>query len=147
MNLATAILGSTTVRRLEETHKDAVLVVGSDRLTRQDLAAVECFNFHAARLLTHALAEFKFANLRQLYNEMPPADLALPTLGVISLAVLGAAFEAKGIGGEAPLESYARKHAASKNGDAPQVVTFDTLKERARKRERERQKPRLRRVR
>jgi hypothetical protein len=127
MNLATSILGTTAVTKLKATQGAAVLEVGSDTLTRGQLAKVECFNFHAARLLTAACRTLQVPNLRALYDEVPPAMLALPRLGVVSLAVLGAAFEAKGIGGSAPLESYYRKHL---NGSGGKVVTFDTLKHR-----------------
>lgn len=126
MNLDTAILGSTAVKHLQESAASAVLQVGSDRLTRSDLAAVDCYNFHAARLLTHVLHNaLKVPNLQYVYDKMPPAMLAVPRMGVVSLAVLGAAFEAKGIGGPTPLASYCRKHM---NGD--KIVTFDTLKHR-----------------
>lgn len=127
MNLASSILGTSTVRRLEESAGAPVLQVGSDRLTRRDLARVGCYNFLAARLLTNALTALRIPNLRHLYDQVPPASLALPHLGSVCLAVLGAAFEAKGIGGATPLESYAKKHAGD-NG----IVTFDTYKQRER---------------
>lgn len=111
MDLPHALLGATAVRRLQETQAAAVLEIGSDRFTREDLARVACFNFQAARLLTTALAALKIPNLRHLYEHVAPAQLALPHLGVVSLAVLGAAFEVKGIGGETPLASYAARHA------------------------------------
>src|SRR5262245_65809902 len=111
MNLAPSILGTTAVTKLKDTAASAVLQVGTDTLTRGQLASVECYNFHAARLLTHVLHnELKVPSLRYVYDQISPAELALPNLGVVSLAVLGAAFEAKGIGGSAPLESYVRKH-------------------------------------
>ncbi|HKB39434.1 MAG TPA: hypothetical protein VKD72_23560 [Gemmataceae bacterium] len=148
MNLATSILGQTTVSRLREQGKAPVLEVGSDRFTRHDLAAVECFNFHAARLLTHVLRELQVPNLKFLFEKIPPRDLALPNVGVVCLAVLGAAFEAKGIGGETPLENYARKHAATNGkGQDPHVVTFDTLKNRQRQREQDEARERKRRLR
>ncbi len=54
-----------------------------------------------------------------------PEALALPRLGAIAIAVLGAAFEAKGLGGDAPLENWVKKHLADKR-----VVTFAALKHR-----------------
>lgn len=63
-------------------------------------------------------------DLRDVYMNVSPEALALPRLGAISLAVLGAAFEAKGLGGEEPLDAWAKKHL----GDA--VRTFHTIKER-----------------
>jgi hypothetical protein len=126
MNLAISVLGSTAVNRLKEAQVDAVLVVGKDRVTRGELAKVGCYNFTAARNLSAILKELKLGSLRALFDEVPPTALALPHLGVFSLAVLGAAFEAKGIGGETPLENYAKKHV----GDKKMIVTFDTLKRR-----------------
>lgn len=128
MNLAPAILGSTTVAKLKETAGAHLLQVGSDWLTRAQLAKVECYNFHAARNLSHILHKVLGApNLRHVYDHIPPTALAVPRMGVVSLAVLGAAFEAKGIGGDAPLESYVRKHATEGNR---KTVTFDTIKAR-----------------
>jgi hypothetical protein len=138
MNLATTILGTTTVRELQAAAKLPVLEIGSDRFTRADLAHVDCFNFHAARLLTHAVKALKVRNLKQLYEEVSPQELALPHLGVVAIAVLGAAFEARGIGGTSPLESYAKKHAEVNGAGRPELVTFDTYKARQLRRERER---------
>jgi len=135
MNLAASILGQTAVTRLEETAKTAVLEIGTDKITRAQLANVECYNFHAARMLTHILRDMKVRSLRQVYDEIPPAQLAVPGMGVVSLAVLGAAFEAKGIGGETPLEAYVSKHARA-NGTG-KIVTFDTLKDREAKERRD----------
>jgi len=140
MNLAANILGQTAVTKLQEGARSAVLEIGSDKINRRQLAAVDCYNFHAARMLTHILRELKVKNLRQVYDEIPPSALAVPGLGVVSLAVLGAAFEAKNIGGETPLESYVRKH----QSNGARTVTFDTLKHReqteARKEARERKR-------
>jgi len=127
MNLAANILGQTAVTKLQEGARSAVLEIGSDKISRRDLAQVECYNFHAARLLSGVLHTLGVKSLRQVYDEYPPTALAVPGMGVVSLAVLGAAFEAKGIGGETPLENYVRKHAKNGNG---KVVTFDTLKHR-----------------
>lgn len=124
MNLSESILGSGTVAKLREREEGAVLVIGSDHLTRGELAAVGCFNFLAARRLTRILQqELQVKSLRQLYEEIPHTALALPDLGVFSLATLGAAFEAKGIGGNAPLDNYVKKHAGT-------VTTFHTMKKR-----------------
>jgi hypothetical protein len=66
--------------------------------------------------------------LKYLYEQVPPTNLALPHMGVISLAVLGAAFEARKIGGSNPLESWVKSHAKG-NGDVKQaMVTFHTMK-------------------
>jgi len=130
MNLAASILGSTAVKHLRDSATASVLRVGSDTLTRGQLAAVQCYNFHAARLLTHILHDLlKVPNLRYVYEKVPPLQLAVPNMGTISLAVLGAAFEAKKIGGGTPLESYVRKHTADNNGK-PHFITWTTLKHR-----------------
>ena len=126
MNLSTSVLGSTAVKQLQATSSAWVLEVGSDRLTRSDLARVGCYNFVAAGNLTAVLKTIAVKNLADLYARIGPTALALPHLGVISLAVLGAAFEAKGIGGEMPLESWSRKH-STMNGST-ELVTFHTLK-------------------
>ena len=128
MNLSTTILGSTAVKQLQATSKASVLEVGSDRLTRAELARVACFNFHAAKNLSAVLKTLDVKNLADLYARLPPSAVALPHIGAISLAVLGAAFEAKRIGGEAPLESWVRKHAGTDGRKA--MVTFDTMKAR-----------------
>jgi hypothetical protein len=130
MNLASSILGSTAVKYLRDSASAHVLRVGTDTLTRGQLAAVQCYNFHAARLLTNVLNEhIKAPNLRYVFEKVPPLALALPNVGSISLAVLGAAFEAKRIGGETPLENYVKKHTTKTNGEA-NFVTWSTLKHR-----------------
>ena len=127
MNLSARILGRTAVTQLLTSSTTWILQVGTDHFTRAQLAAVGCYNFHAARILSAVLSEYQIKNLTDLYERLPPSALALPHLGVISLAVLGAAFEAKGIGGAAPLESWAERHAGS---DTKAMVTFHTLKKR-----------------
>lgn len=131
MNLSTSILGITAVEALKKHAGTPLLQIGSDRFTRHDLAGVDCFNFTAARNLGHILQQkFQVKNLRDVYERIPPHHLALPGLGVIALAVLGAAFEAKGVGGEEPLESWARKHAppGPKGQGEPSLTTFATMK-------------------
>jgi hypothetical protein len=129
MNLSTRVLGTHAVHHLEELTEEAVLIVGKDRLTRHDLAAVGCYNFPAARRLSAAVAkQLSVRSLKQLFDEIAPTDLALPGLGVISLAVLGAAWEHRGIGGEAPLESYVKNHRAQ--DEKRELLTFDSIKRR-----------------
>lgn len=128
MNLSARVLGQTAVTHLTKTSAEHVLSIGSDKLTRGQLAEVGCYNFVAARNLSVALQELGVKSLRDVFDNIPPHDLALPRVGVVSLAVLGAAFEAKHIGGELPLETYVRKH-------EPKVVTFDSVKERVRREE------------
>lgn len=128
MNLSASILGSTAVKQLQASTSAWVLEVGSDKLTRGQLASVGCYNFHAARLLTACLRTLPVKNLAELFAKFPPSAVALPHLGVISLAVLGAAFEAKGIGGASPLEAWVQKHAPG--GAEAEMVTFHTMKRR-----------------
>lgn len=131
MNLSAKILGTHTVHALTTRTAGIILTIGSDRFRRRDLAAVECFNFIAAQHLSAACAAIGVKNARDLFESVPPAALVLPGVGAITLAVLGAAFEARGIGGAQPLESWAAKHRAT---GAREFVTFDTLKSQERKR-------------
>jgi len=138
MNLTARVLGQTAVTKLQSTAGEHVLVVGKDKLTRGDLADVGCYNFLAARYLTAALEALGVESLQQLYMTFSPRDLALPRVGVICLAVLGAAFEARGIGGDNPLENYVKKHSAK-------LITFDSVKNQIRRAEEATRKNRRRR--
>jgi hypothetical protein len=127
MNLAPSVLGSYAVKRLQETADETILVVGRDTLGRKELAAVGCYNFTAARNLSAVLKPLQLPSLKHLFDHIPPASLALPHMGVVSLAVLGAAFEARKIGGGSPLLAWVKSHAAG--GDEKRaMVTFHTLK-------------------
>jgi len=134
MILNTRTLGSSTVDKLKAQRTTPILTIGSDTFTRRGLAKVDCFNFMAAKNLSDILnAELKVPNARHVYDAIHPTALALPRLGPISLAVLSAAWEALGIGGDDPLDSYIKKH-ESKDKDAPSLmVTFHTLKAREQK--------------
>lgn len=111
MNLSTKILGKTIVTQLSNRLTAPVLRIGSDRFTLHDLAAVDCFNFLAARNLDRILnAELQVRSTKDLFDNVAPHALALPQLGAISFAVLGAAFEAKNLGGDRPLESWVTRH-------------------------------------
>lgn len=126
MYLSSKFLGSGTVRQLAERVKAPLLVIGSDKFRRRDLATVECYNFLAAANLSAAIAALDVKDTRDLFTRVPPGALVLPRLGAIALAVLGAAFEAKGLGGAAPLESWVERHLAK---DAT-AVSFHSLKRR-----------------
>jgi hypothetical protein len=129
MNLAPTILGSYAVTQLTRQAGEVILEVGADKLGRKELAGVGCYNFMAARNLSAVVKSLQIPNLKFLFEHVPPANLALPHMGVISLAVLGAAFEARKIGGANPLESWVRFHA--NHGEEKQaMVTFHTLKQR-----------------
>src|SRR5262245_55989584 len=76
----------------------------------------------AAARLTHLVTEeLKVKNTRDLFYNIAPQHLALPGLGAISLATLGAAFEVKGLG---TLADYVARH--TEKGTT--VVTFSTMK-------------------
>jgi len=122
MHLSNAILGKHAVDHLQQTARAAVIEIGSDKLTRADLARVGCYNFMAARMLSAVLhRELQVKNLREVYETIPPSALTLPRLGAVSLAVLGAAFEARKLG---DLESYVKRHLAAEQ----QVTTWHTMK-------------------
>jgi hypothetical protein len=146
MDLSTSILGATAAAYIRERQGAALLRIGSDTFTRADLARVECFNFTAAATLSRILnRELQVKDTREVFERIPPEALALPRLGAIGLAVLGAAFEAKRLGGEAPLLAWMRKHRPE-----AKVITFASLKhhdeaERARERKDTRARKRRRR--
>jgi hypothetical protein len=124
MDYSDAVLGGYAARKLRERAELAVLTIGSDHFTRHDLAAVECFNFLAAFQLSHALADLGARSTRDVYERLAPVDVVLPRVGVVALAVLGAAFEAHGLGGNAPLESWYKRHLTK--GET--IVGFASLK-------------------
>jgi|SRR5688572_6105812 len=133
MQLSTRVLGHHVVHALATRASAAVLTIGSDRFRRQDLGAIGCFNFIAAAHLEAAVAAIGgVRNTRDLFQRIPPEALVVPGVGSISLAVLGAAFECKGIGGAAPLEAWMTQHRPE---GARAFVTFDTLKSQEKKRE------------
>lgn len=129
MILSDRILGTSTTRQLRDRATVPVLIIGRDRFARSDLASVQCFNYIAAANLSRALRDLEVTSTQQLFDSVPPSVLAVPRIGAIALAVLGAAFEAKGIGGSAPLEQWVMRHAAKGEVEAA-MVTFDTLKKR-----------------
>jgi len=121
MELPTEVLGLSTVTKLKSRHSAAVLVIGGDKFTRPELSKVGCFNFLAAARLSELLKELEVKSTRDLFQNFGPQHLALPGLGSICLATVGAAFEVKQIG---TLKDYVARH--FKKGD--QVVTFSTMK-------------------
>jgi hypothetical protein len=141
MNLSTRVLGSSIVKSLTERSSNPVLTIGKDRFTRGDLAAIDCFNYIAAVNLTRALAALRVTSTRDVFERIPPSALALPRVGAVALAVLGAAFEKQRLGGDAPLEAWMTRH----RGDVKRgVVTFVAMKHRIEK-EHERERRRRRR--
>jgi len=120
--LSQAILGKAIVDKLEARMSAPVLMIGQDIFTRPQLSKVACFNFTAAARLTHLLTnELKVRNTRELFQSIPPQHLALPGLGSICLATIGAAFEIKGLG---TLADYVARH--TEKGHS--IVTFTTMK-------------------
>jgi hypothetical protein len=139
MQLAIEVLGSTAVDQLTKNHKEQILVVGKDKFTRADLGGIGCFNFIAAKNLSVAFQALQVKNLQDVFDNVAPSALALPHVGTISLAVLGAAFEAKGIGGSSPLAEWVGHHLNGK------IRTFNTVKHKIRAMEGPRKKRRHRR--
>src|SRR4029077_14569041 len=103
-----------------------LLRIGADTFDRKQLAAVACYNFVAAANLSRVLADLKVKDTRDVFHNVPPTALALPHLGAVSLAVLGAAFEHKGLGGDAPLEAWVTKHRPT--DQRGEFLTFSTIK-------------------
>lgn len=134
MLLSTKVLGTDTVRQLEERITTPLLVIGRDRFHRQDLATIGCFNFIAAQRLSSVLQQLGVKDTQDLFTNFPPTALVVPSIGAIALAVLGAAFEARGIGGNQPLEAWILKHRGSIDS-RKDIVTFHTLKHKEAQRE------------
>lgn len=132
MNLSTRVLGTNIVKEITARNAAPLLTVGKDVFYRGDLAGVGCFNFLAALRLSRALADLGVRDVRDVFENVPPTSLVMPQVGSIALSVLGAAFEARKIGGEQPLEAWVLKHRA---GSSHPLVTFSTLKAIERKRE------------
>ena len=115
------------VSKLQERRSAVLLRIGKDGFTRGALAGVDCFNFIAAANLSAILnKELQVKDTRDVFDRIPPAALALPHLGAFAIAVLGAAFEVKRIGGDAPLVAWIRRHAGAKDA---KVHTFVSLKQ------------------
>ena len=122
MHLPDSILGSNTVKKIQERISAPVLTIGSDRFTRAHLAKLNCFNFLAAATLSNIVTNhLKVQNTRDLFQRIPPSALCLPGLGSISLATLGACFEVK-LG--KTLTDYIDHHRAENQA----TVTFGTMK-------------------
>jgi hypothetical protein len=125
MDYSDRVLGSYVAKRLHERGDAVLLQIGRDTFTRGALAHVECFNFQAAATLSAVLnRELQVKDVRDVFEHTPPAALALPRIGSIAIAVLGAVFEIKGLGGNAPLESWVKRHA----GKGAPVHTFGSIK-------------------
>lgn len=124
MDLSTKVLGGSTVAYLHARQTLPVVKIGKNTYTRAQLAKVACFTFSAAANLSKILARFKVADTRDVFERVSPDALAVPRLGAVSLAVLGAIFEIEGLGGNSPLEAWVKHHL----GQNAKIVTFTTLK-------------------
>jgi len=134
MHLSTRVLGASVVNAITARASTPLLVIGSDRFRRADLAAVGCYHWIAAAHLSAAIEAIGgVRSARDLFDRIPPEALVLPGVGAVTLAVLGAVFERKSIGGSTPLEAWITKHRAPEA--AREFVTFATLKAHERKRE------------
>lgn len=122
MYWSSKVLGTGLATELQTRSTQPILTIGSDGFTRVQLAKIRCFSFLAAANLSKKLAALDVKHTRDLYERIPPASLAMEGLGAVSLAVLGAAFEVKGVGGSRPIESWMEKH---QDGN---LVTFNTVK-------------------
>jgi hypothetical protein len=122
MDLSSSVLGRHVVAYLLDRQTSTILKIGKDTFDRASLAHVACFHFTAAANLSRVLnRDLQVKDTRDVFEHVHPDRLALPRLGSVSLAVLGAAFEAKGIGGPTPLETWFLKH-------REHVVTFSAIK-------------------
>jgi len=128
------VLGSSTAKELQARAARPILQIGSDAFTKTQLSSIECFSFIAASNLSRALQALDVKHTKDLYERVPPALLALPRLGAVSLAVLGAAFEVKGLGGSRPIEAWMERH---QDGV---LRTFHTVKEVVKRDEADRRK-------
>jgi len=118
------VLGSYLARRLRDRNASALLVIGRDVYTRADLAHVDCFNFLAAATLSAVLnRHLAVKDTRDVFENIAPSSLALPRLGGVAIAVLGACFEIKKLGGDNPLDAWIKRH--SERGV---VHTFGSIK-------------------
>jgi hypothetical protein len=135
MNLSARILGTSTADKLQRQATGIILKIGKDTFTKRSLADIDCFNFLAAQRLSALLQDFGVTSTQDVFDHVSPMMLAIPKLGAISLAVLGAAFEAKGLGGAHPLEAWVLKHADAQHQS---LTTFATFKHRAKDMEAER---------
>ena len=131
MDLSARVLGASVAEQLTKRLTAPLLTIGKDRFGRRDLAKVDCFNFTAAANLSAILnRELEVKDTKFVFEHVPPSALAVPRLGAISLAVLGACFIAKGLGGAHPLETWVRRHAKTPDDDDASLVSFLAIKKR-----------------
>jgi len=105
MDLSNAVLGHYHATQLQRRIATPVLQVGKDTFTRSQLAGVDCFNYLACAFLTAALAPLKVKDTADVFEHVSPEMLALPRVGVVSLAVLG-----RGVSSQGPRRRHAVDH-------------------------------------
>lgn len=130
MQVSTRVLGKSVADHIANYAAKPLLVIGRDTFYRRDLAALNCFHFLAAANLSAAVETLGPRDTRDLFENIPPTSLVVPRMGSIALAVLGAAFEHKGLGGDQPLESWMAKFR-----EAHDLVTWHSMKESEHRRE------------
>lgn len=126
MNLSARILGRGTVEDLTTRAAAPLLTLGRDTFYRRDLAKIDCFNFLAAANLSKHCADLGVTSTQDVFDRLTPTHFARPGLGAIALAVLGAAFQVKKLGGSQPLEAWFMLHRAKEQ--TREFVTFTTVK-------------------
>jgi hypothetical protein len=133
MDLSNRVLGSYLASQMRTRAASVLLQIGRDGFTRPQLSRVQCFNFQAAATLSAAVAALRVGpsqrpvrDARDLFEHVPPDLLAVPRVGAVAIAVLGAAFEARGIGGDTPLETWVRRH--TEHGKVEEIITFGAMK-------------------
>jgi hypothetical protein len=127
MDFSNRVLGSYLAKRMQERATSVLLTIGRDEFQRADLARVHCYNFTAAANLSAILnRELRVKDTADVFENVHPSALALPRLGAVAIAVLGAAFEAKRLGGDHPLENWVKNHTEHHKVD--EIVTFGSLK-------------------
>src|SRR5262245_61019474 len=104
MDLESHFVGASAARTQRERLGAAVLVIGADTFTREDLARVRCFCFQAAAALSAHVQSLRVKSTHDLFARIHPTRLAARGIGDVANIVLGAAFKAKGIGGARPLD-------------------------------------------
>jgi hypothetical protein len=115
------IVGSTFFNRFTDSTTFALLVIGSDRWSYKEVAALGVIQPRACRILSQIAKDMKVRNTKDFYKQTSPYILAgLEGCGVTTLYVALCAFAAIGLNTD---EWYVR-------GEKDAVRTFIALKHR-----------------
>jgi len=115
------IVGSTFFNRFTDSTTFALLVIGNDRWSYQDVAALGVIQPRACRILSKIAADMKVRNTKDFYKQTSPYILAgLEGCGVTTLYVALCAFAAVGLDTDA---WYI-------HGEKGAITTFTNLKHR-----------------